>query len=946
MKTPKKKFVIIDAMALTYKAYFAFINRPLRTTKGEPTSAVYGFLSQLIRIFEVTNPDYIAVAFDSKGKTFRHEKYDKYKATRLEMPEDMIPQINRIKQIIDLLEIPVYILSRYEADDIIGTAVCKANEFGYESFVITPDKDMNQLVNDNVKIVRPGKSTDEIVIYDTARVKEEFGFAPKQMVDYLALVGDASDNIPGVAGIGPKTATPLIQKYGSVEGIYEHIDEIDKPGTKNKLIESKDNAFLSKDLATIHCEVPIDFDFERTRVTRPDFDKILPVFIELEFKSFYTKLLNIFDNQEKKALQKSERADSPKLKTNGPIEIPDSDEVNFDGDFTVFDPSKSTYKLINNVSDAEDLVKKLSGMDLFVFDTETDSLDTLDLNIVGASFSTAPFEGYFIALNPFKSKGDLFDREITNRLALDDFIRLFKPLFENPNIKKVCQNAKFDISVLRSIGIEVKNFYFDTMLASYCIDPDQKHGMDDLSVKYLHYKPIPLSALIGTKKDSTKMFDVDLEKLCHYASEDADITYRLYEILDQGLKKSNTEKVAFDIEFPLIPVLEDMEREGIKVDKEILRSLSKELLLLLDDYTARIYSVCGQEFNINSPLQMQKILFDKLLLKTGKKTKTGFSTDARSLENLRGEHEAIGLILDYRQVAKLKSTYIDSLPNLIHHKTGRIHTSFNQTVASTGRLSSNDPNLQNIPVRTEMGKEIRKAFVPRDKNYVILSADYSQIELRIMASICSDSALMQAFQNGEDIHRSTAALVFRVPPAEVTPDMRRKAKEVNFGILYGIGPFGLKTRLGVTQTHAKEIIDTYFNTFRNVKKFMDDCIVSAREKGYAETLMGRKRFLHNINSSNRVVKQFEERVAINMPIQGSAADMIKLAMINIHRELTRRKTKTKMILQVHDELIFDAHKDEVDDLLPMIKEYMENALPLNVPVVAETGIGANWLDAH
>jgi len=945
MKTPKKKFVIIDAMALTYKAYFAFISRPLRTGKGEPTSAVYGFLSQLIRIFETTRPDYIAVAFDSKEKTFRHDKYDQYKATRLEMPEDMIPQIHRIKQIIELLEIPVYILSKYEADDIIGTAVCKAEELGYESYIITPDKDMNQLVNDNVKIVRPGKSTDEIVIFDTAKVREEFGFEPKQMIDYLALVGDSSDNIPGVVGVGPKTATPLIQKFGSVEGIYEHINEIDKAGTKNKLIEGKEKAFLSKDLATIYCQVPIDFDFEKTRVTRPDFDKLLPVLIELEFKSFYTKLVNIFDNQEKKALQKTEETVSEKEEKEM-TSVPEPVEVNFTGDLTVFDPAKTTYKLIKDIQKAEALAKALSVKDLFVFDTETDSLDTLDLNIVGASFSTAPDEGYFVAINPFKKKGDLFDKELTDRLSLDDFIRIFKPIFENPYIKKVCQNAKFDISVMRSIGIEVKGFYFDTMLASYCIDPDQKHGMDDLSVKYLKYKPIPLSDLIGKKKDPSIMFDVDLEKLCHYASEDADITFRLYEILSAELKKSRLEKLAFDIEFPLAPVLEDMEREGIKVDKEILRSLSKDLLILLDNYTAKIYSVSGQEFNINSPQQMQKILFDKLGLKTGKKTKTGFSTDARSLENLRGEHEVIDLILDYRQVSKLKSTYADSLPNLIHHKTGRIHTSFNQTVASTGRLSSNDPNLQNIPIRTEMGKEIRKAFVPRNKDYVILSADYSQIELRIMASICSDDSLMLSFKNGEDIHRSTASLVFRVPPSEVTPDMRRKAKEVNFGILYGIGPFGLKTRLGVTQYHAKEIIDTYFSTFKNVKKFMDDCIVVAREKGYAETLLGRRRYLHNINSSNRVVKQFEERVAINMPIQGTAADMIKIAMINIHRELTKLKTRTKMVLQVHDELLFDAHKDEVDDLLPIIKELMEKALPLNVPVVAETGIGDNWLDAH
>lgn len=478
------------------------------------------------------------------------------------------------------------------------------------------------------------------------------------------------------------------------------------------------------------------------------------------------------------------------------------------------------------------------------------------------------------------------------------------------------------------------------------MDPDQKHNLDDLSQKYLNYKPIPLSDLIGDKKDPSKIFDVDIHTLSNYSAEDADITFRLYERLDDELKKEKLDKIAYDIEFPLVPVLEEMEYEGIRIDPEALQQQSKELELLMDNYAQRIFQLAGTNFNINSTKQLQEILFDKLKLSTGRKTKTGFSTDARSLENLKGEHEIIDLILNYRQVAKLKSTYTDSLPNLINPKTGRVHTSFNQTVASTGRLSSNDPNLQNIPIRTDLGKEIRKAFVPRDKNYLILSADYSQIELRIMASICEDETLMKAFQKGEDIHRSTAALVFNVRPEDVTTDMRRKAKEVNFGILYGIGPFGLKTRLGISQTHAKEIIDTYFRTFKKVKDFMDNSILQAKEKGYAETLYGRRRYLKNINSNNRVVRQFEERVAINMPIQGTAADMIKLAMIKIHKELEKRKAKTKMVLQVHDELVFDAHKSEIDELKPVIKKLMEEAFPLKVPVVADIGIGDNWLDAH
>jgi len=590
------------------------------------------------------------------------------------------------------------------------------------------------------------------------------------------------------------------------------------------------------------------------------------------------------------------------------------------------------------------LANYLSKKDLIVFDTETDGLNQFELNIAGVSFSSKDGEGFFISLQP-----ENYEKLIANpdeRLSIQDFAKVFKKLFENKKIKKVCQNAKFDIAVMRNLGIKVENFYFDTMLASYVIDPDQKHGMDDLSVKYLKYKPIPLSDLIGSKKDSTKIFEVETEPLGKYASEDADITYRLYEILDKEIKKENLAKIAYDIEFPLIPVLEDMEREGINVDKDALKSLSDDLQILIDNYTKEIYKACGKEFNINSPKQMQEILFNKLGLKSGRKTKTGFSTDARSLEYLRGEHEIIELLLEYRQITKLKSTYADALPNLINPKTGRIHTSFNQTVASTGRLSSNDPNLQNIPIRTDRGKEIRKAFVPRDKDHVILSADYSQIELRIMAHISGDEGLSKAFKEKEDIHRSTAALVFMVKPEDVTADMRRKAKEVNFGILYGIGPFGLKTRLGVTQTHAKEIITTYFNTFKRVKNFMDDSVILAKEKGYAETLYGRRRFLRNINSGNRVVRQFEERVAINMRVQGTAADMIKLAMINIFNKLEKRKVKTKMVLQVHDELVFDAHKDEVEELRPLIKELMENALPLDIPVLVDTGIGDNWLDAH
>lgn len=923
----KKKFVIIDAMALAYKAYFAFINRPLKTKSGEPTSAVYGFINQVFKIIDDTQPDYIAVAFDSKEKTFRHDKYEKYKSSREAMPEDMIPQIRRIREVIEAFKMPLYIKSGFEADDLIGTAVKKAAEAGLEAFAITPDKDYMQLITDDVKVIKPGKSTDEIVIFDKQKVKEVYGFEPIQMIDYLALIGDSSDDIPGVAGIGPKTAQPLIEQFGSVENIYENIGIIDKAGLRKKLEQGKENAIISKELATIVTDVDFEFNLEDAIFCEPDYETLTKLFVELEFKNFGDKLIKLFGKKADKA-------------------ITETTETYLNDEVDNFDSKKVKYHLVNKIKDAEKLADELSKKELFVFDTETDSLDVLNVNLAGCAFAYKSGEAYFIPIKPSKETTQLFETDLSDRIDLDQFAKIFNSVFENEKIKKVCQNGKYDIAVLRTHGIEVKNFFFDTMLASYVIDPDQKHGMDSLAEKYLNYTPIPLSDLIGAKKEASKIYEVDLEKLTNYAAEDADITFRLYELFKKELKKENLEKVAYEIEFPLVEVLEDMERNGISVDKKSLGAFSKDLQILLDNYTKEIFKLAEEEFNINSTQQLQKILFEKLKLQKTKKTKTGFSTDARSLESLKGEHEIIDIILNYRQVAKLKSTYADSLPKLINPKTGRVHTTFNQTVASTGRLSSLDPNLQNIPIRTELGKEIRKAFVPRDKDHVIFSADYSQIELRIMASICSDKNLMEAFKNNEDIHRRTAALVFMVDPNDVTADMRRKAKEVNFGILYGIGPFGLKNRLGITQNHAKEIIDTYFGTFKNVKKFMDDSVKFAQEKGYAETLLGRRRYLRNINSSNRVVKQFEERVAINMPIQGTAADMIKLAMINIHRELIKQKFNSKMVLQVHDELLFDAQKDEIDDLIPLVKKLMEEALPLQVPVVVDTGVGDNWLDAH
>jgi len=944
-----KSLIFIDAMALAYKGYFAFINRPLRTSKGEPTSAVYGFLSQLLRVIEEEKPDYIAIATDSKEKTFRHDKYPAYKSSRQVMPDDMIPQLQRINQIIEILKIPFYIVPGFEADDIIGTALNQAEKLGFNGFAVTPDKDYFQLITDKIKIIRPGKSTDEALLYDTKRFKEEFGFEPKYMIDYLALVGDSSDDIPGVKGIGEKSATPLIQQFGTIENIYQNLNKIEKQSIRKKLEENKENAFLSKELATIRKDVPIEFNFDSMIFELPNLQLLKNIFIELEFKNLLTKFNNLYHNTFSKTEISEKKSNQPIFESNDlfvdeeknpkPIqEIEKPELLNIDN-------VSVNYKYLKTEDELILLKNHLIENKIFAFDTETTDLNIWNAKIISCSFSTKPKEAFFIRLFD-ESETDIFSNQIHQAFSISTFIKHFKDVFENKSIKKICQNGKYDIAILRMIGIELKNFFFDTMIAAYVVDPEQKNDMNILSEKYLNYSPIRITELIGDKKNAIEMQNVDSNLLFKYSSEDADITFQLYEKLDLILKENKLDKVAYEIEFPLVEVLEKMEYEGVRIDVSVLNSLSNDMEILLSNYQNEIFKLVGEEFNINSTKQLQEMLYNRLKLSTGRKTKTGFSTDARSLENLRGEHEVIDIILNYRQVSKLKSTYTDALPKLINPKTKRLHTSFNQAVASTGRLASNNPNLQNIPIRTELGKEIRKAFVPRDKDYVILSADYSQIELRIMASICGDETLINAFKNKEDIHRSTAALVFKVNPKDVTADMRRKAKEVNFGILYGIGPFGLKTRLGISQTYAKEIIDNYFRTFQRVKEYMDNSINKAKQTGYAETLTGRRRYLKNIISSNRTVKQFEERAAINMPIQGTAADMIKLAMIKIHKELEKRNSKTKMILQVHDELVFDAHKSEIDELKDEIKFMMETALPLSVPVVVDIGIGDNWLDAH
>lgn len=916
-----KKFVAIDTLSIAYKSYFAFINRPLINSKGENTSAVYGFLNQFLRILETIKPDYIISAFDSKEKTFRHSIYPNYKSSREEMPEDLVPQISIIRKLVELFGIPAVIKPEFEADDIIGALSKKFASENLLFYAVTPDKDYIQLLNDNVQIVLPNKTAEELEFIDFNKAFQKYGFSPQFMVDYLALIGDKSDDIPGVKGIGEKTAVPLINEFGSLENIYQNLNLITKSAVKLKLENDKENAFLSKKLATILTNIELDVTLDNAKLNKIDYNGISKLLNDLEIKRFENRINAIFKDTDENKI-----------------------DLNLFEDLNAYNNQKVRYNLLTNENEIKELASKLANCEMFVFDTETDSLDQLNANLAGVAFAIQENEAYYIPINPFNRENNEFT--LPKSLHIDKFKELFGEVFKNESIKKVCQNGKYDLAVLRNFGIEVNGFFFDTMIASYLIDSDKKHGLDELAQLYLNYKTIKYSDVFDQKDSAKSVFTSNLNEISIYACEDADITFKLYNVLKTELKRMDLEYVAYNVEFPLVPVLEIIERNGIKVDHHILQELSKEMEYEIDKITDSIYSLTGEIFNINSTKQLQELLFEKLNLPKTKKTKTGYSTDFNSLETLIGKHPVIEKIQYFRQISKLKSTYTDSLQKIINKNSGRIHTSFLQSVASTGRLSSINPNLQNIPIRTEIGKEIRKAFIPTNENYLILSADYSQIELRIMASICNDPGLVEAFNNNQDIHRATASQVFSVKPEDVDSDMRRKAKEVNFGILYGIGAFGLKTRLGITQSHAQNIIDTYFAKFSKVKEFMDMSIEKAREKGYAETLCGRKRYLRNINSSNRMVRQFEERVAINMPIQGTAADMIKLAMISIQKELSKLNSKTLMVLQVHDELVFDIPKNELNSIKFMIKEKMENSLKLNVPIKVEIEVGENWLEAH
>lgn len=923
----REKIFLLDSMGIAYRSYFAFISNPLINSKGENTGAIYGFVNYLTKILEEQKPDHIAAVFDTEAPTFRHHAYKEYKATRNKMPEDLASSLGYLKEVVKAFNVPVLELDGYEADDIIGTLAKRAEKENIDAFLVTADKDFMQLVSSRVKIYRPGKGGDDDEVIGEEGVMEKFGVGPDQVIDMLGLIGDSSDNVPGVPGIGPKTALPLIQKFGSIENILKNIDHIPQKGVQEKLRTHKELALLSKHLVTIDTNVPIQADIHQLRAK----DKNIPLLIEL-----YTKLE--FRGHVKR-LMASRPADVPEI-------IP---EAQVTETLQSINTAEHTYIIVSTDKEYLHLLSMLKKAKGFVFDTETTSTDALQAQLVGISFCFEPRKAYYLPVideQTDRGSSDLFGGgERTAPQKGFDISRVkkdFSPFFSNAKIKKFGQNIKYDSLVLASKGIELQGAAFDTMIAAYTLRSDRQHSLDSLAAEYLNYTMVSFEEL--TEKGKKDIRDIPVEEVGKYSAEDADITYQLVDILHDKIASNGLKKLCDEIEFPLIEVLTAMEVAGVSIDTKFLGVMSGEIGNELSSLTEKIYSHAGEPFNINSTQQLAVVLFEKLKLRSVRKTKTGFSTDVGVLEALQKDHPVIGLLLDYRQLQKLKSTYVDALPKLINPNTGRVHTSFNQTVAATGRLSSSDPNLQNIPIRTELGRKIRRAFVPGGKDSKILSADYSQIELRIMAHVSGDSGLLDAFKNNEDIHSTTAAKVFNVPLKEITKEMRRKAKEVNFGIMYGIGPFGLASRLDISQSEAKEIIQKYFERFPKVNQYIAETISFAHTNGFVQTLTGRRRYILDIHSKNQNLRSNAERQAINMPIQGTAADMIKLAMVNIHKGM--KHMQSKMVLQVHDELVFDMKKDEEKQLRSLVEEKMKTAMVLDVPINVDIGVGQNWLEAH
>lgn len=917
----EKKLFLLDAFALIYRAHFAMSQNPRLTTNGINTGAILGFTNSLLEIITKEKPSHIGVAFDTHAPTFRHEDYAEYKATRQEQPEEIKVAIPYCKNIVKGFNIPILEMDGYEADDLIGTIAKEASKEGFKVYMMTPDKDFAQLVDENIFLFKPRRMGNGVDIMGVPEVLAKFDIdTVDQVRDVLGLKGDSVDNIPGIPGIGDKTASKLLKEFGSVEGIVENVDKL-KGAQQKRVAEFGRQGIMSKELATIKIDSPIKFDENALKYGDPNPEILKPIFDELEFKTIARRVF-----QEENNIKKGDTQQLGLFDSGG-----DSSEST--DKRASIETTGHTYHLVDSVDEAQQLVTKLSNQLSFCFDTETTSLETREAKLVGIAFAIEKGEAWYVPC---------FDnaQEIAN---------VFKEILENDNIEKIGQNLKYDIQVLRNYGVHVKGNIFDTMLAHFLLDPESNNSMDWLAEKLLNYKTISFESLVGPKGRNQKTIDqIEPGKVKDYACEDADITLQLKELLEKDISERKLQRLLHEVEEPLSFVLADMEYQGVKVDTSALEKMSKELDELSRKVQQEIFDIAGVEFNIGSPKQLGEILFDKLkLVDKPKKTKSGqYATGEDILSKLADEHAIAEKILTFREYQKLKSTYVDALPKLISPADDRIHTDYRQTVAATGRLSSNNPNLQNIPIRTEKGREIRKAFVPRDKDYLIMAADYSQIELRIMAAFSKDEHMMQAFKDGRDIHATTASKVFGVDIDHVEPNMRRKAKEVNFGIIYGISAYGLSQNLNISRGEAQEIIDSYFKEFPNVKKYMDTTIEKAKKDEFVETILGRRRYLRNINSRNFTMRGFDERNAINAPIQGSAADIIKIAMIDIHQWMQKEKLQSKMIMQVHDELVFDLYKEEQNLLVDKVEDFMKNAHPLEVPMEIEIGIGQNWLEAH
>lgn len=934
-----KRLFLLDAYALIFRAYYAFIKNPRVNSRGQNTSAIFGFANTLLEIIRKEKPTHLAVVFDPPGgPTQRLETYSDYKANRDATPEDIKLSVPYIKRLIHAFRIPVLELPGYEADDVIGTLAKKAEREGYTTYMMTPDKDFAQLVSANIFMYKPARNGENAEIWGVDEVKKNFEIERvEQVIDYLGMMGDAVDNIPGIPGVGEKTAKKLIAEFGSIENLYDNLDKVQgKIG--EKIAASKDLAYMSKNLATIITDAPIDFDDSSLVMEEPNLEELTGLFEELEFRTLLSRLNMAVVGSNEAAQAPSNAPKAPKQE--GQMDLfgsPEGEELqHHSAAGQNIENTPHEYHLVKTEEEINDLIAMLEIAESFCFDTETTHIDALYAELVGMAFSLQKGSGYYVPMPA--------DKDACRKLALR-----FKPVLEDSKIVKIGQNLKYDLTVLKHYGIELSDPLFDTMLAHYLLQPDMRHNMDLLSETYLNYSPVSIDTLIGKKgKNQITMRDVDVALVKEYAAEDADITLQLKEIFAPKLTENQMDSLFETIEMPLLPVLADMEWEGIGLDKAFLKDYEKELAQDLKRVESEIYEMAGHKFNIASPKQLGEILFEKMgIASQSKKTKTGqYSTAEDTLQKIAHEHPMIEKILEYRGTSKLISTYVSALPLMVNPNTGRVHTSFNQAVAATGRLSSNNPNLQNIPIRTPQGEKVRKAFIPRSDEFVLLSADYSQIELRLIASMSGDENMIDAFRQGQDIHAATAARVNGVAIDQVTREMRSHAKMVNFGIIYGISAFGLAERLNISRTEAKELIDTYFEKYPGIKTYMDSQIQFARDNGYVATMFGRRRYLADINSRNQTVRGFAERNAINAPIQGSAADVIKKAMISLHHEMKSKGLKSKMLLQVHDELVFDAHHSEMEELKSLVKANMENAVKLEVPLVVDMGTGQNWLEAH